>query len=45
MDLVQCVKVAVYVGVPLFGVWWAWTQHRTMQRLKEKAGIDESDKR
>ena len=43
MDLVYYVKVAVYAGVPLFAAWWAWTEHRTMQRLKEKAGIDDSD--
>lgn len=43
MDLVYCVKLAVYVGAPLFAVWWGWTERRTMQRLKEKAGIDDSD--
>jgi hypothetical protein len=43
MDLVFCVKVAVYVGAPLFALWWAWTQRRTMQRLREKAGIDNSE--
>lgn len=42
MDLVYYVKLAVYVGVPLFGAWWAYTERRTMQKLKEKAGIDDS---
>ena len=42
MDLVFAVTLAVYAGVPLFAIWWAWTQQRTMRRLKEKAGIDDT---
>ena len=41
MDVLFWVKAAVFVGVPLFAVWWAATERRTMRRLKEKAGIDE----
>jgi len=43
MGLVLFVKLAVFVGAPLFAVWWAITERRTMQRLKEKAGIDDSE--
>ena len=43
MDFVLLMKIAVYVGVPAFGIWWVAMERRTMRKLKEKAGLDSDD--